>query len=172
MIPLEPLMVMQTDLRHWDHMPTMISHVKSGGFWRSEYLVEYANLNDLKVSPIIQISRFEDGLIYVHDGHHRCISTWLGGRTYLDSSEYRIRDWKYDQYLEINHANGWYTPFDPRIHLRTADFADFKKKAKEKFLANPAEAEKWIYEHVDYYRRDREIGTVPDLAEATFCRLH
>jgi hypothetical protein len=171
MLQLEDLFVMQDDLRHWSNLAEMVEYVQGGGFWTPTYLVEFAASKGLKVSPIIQISHFEDDFHYLHDGHHRCVATWLGGRNYLREDEYRLKEWKYDQYLEISHANGWYTPFDPRLHVRTADFADFKRKAKERFLADPVKAEKWVRDHGRCYRRDRTFGVVPELASAISCRL-
>lgn len=172
MIALQKLFVMQDDLRHWDNLYEMVSFVSEGGVWTPEYLEIYSRRYGLpKTSPIIQISRFEDGSEYVHDGHHRCVATWLGGRKFLEENEYTLKEWKYDLYLEINHPNGWYTPFDPRIHLRTADFGAFKKEARERFLADPTAAEQWVRDSYHRFRRDRTVGFVPELAEAIKCRL-
>ena len=163
--PLHSLKVMQADLRHWDHMDEMISFVKKGGFWTQEYLEQYSKEQNLsRVSPIISISRFEDGWDFLHDGHHRCVATWLAGRDYLRSDEFVLTNWVYEDYLEIAPHNNWYTPFHPKTHVRTADFAEFKAKAKERFAKDPHAAVDWVYEHFDEFRTERLIETVPELA--------
>lgn len=166
MIILADLFVMQYDLRHTDQLREMTAHVRFGGYWTPEYLALYAREKGFKPSPLIQISRFEDGLLYVHDGHHRCVSTILGGRDHLILDEFNINEWKYEQYLEVNHAAGWYTPFDPRLHLRSGDFTAFKKEARGRFLVQPPLAEAWVRAHVGRFRRDRTFGTVPEMAES------
>lgn len=164
--PLKDLLVLQADLRHWTDIDSMIEYVQNGGFWTKEYLEEYSLLKKLpRVSPIIAISSFEDGAKFVHDGHHRCVATWLGGRDYLRSDEFIVSDWKYDEYLEIAPHNNWYTPFNPKTHVRTADFAEFKTQAKIRFKADPKEAVDWLYENLDEFRTLRTIDSVPDLAK-------
>lgn len=170
-VGLDYMGVMQDDLRHEGSLPEMIEYVQSGGFWTPDFLVEYATKHRLRTSPIIQISRFEDGQLFVHDGHHRCVATWLGGRNFIRRDEYHEKEWSYDQYLEINHPNGWYTPFDPRNHVRTADFAAFKRQARDRFLADATEAERWIVENAGIYRRDKTFRLVPELAKAVGNRL-
>jgi len=164
--PLKDLLVLQADLRHWTDVDSMIEHVKNGGFWTKEYLEEYSLLKKLpRVSPIIAISSFEDGVKFVHDGHHRCVATWLGGRDYLRSDEFLISEWKYEEYLEIAPHNNWYTPFNPKTHVRTPDFAEFKVQAKLRFKDNPKEAADWLYENLDEFRTVRTIDSVADLAK-------
>jgi hypothetical protein len=143
----------------------MIRYVSEGGVWTKHYLEEYSQKMGLgRVSPLIQLSRFDDGKVFLHDGHHRVVSTHLAGRSILLPEEYEISEWTYPEYLEINHGNGWYTPFDPRIHTRTPDFGKFKKLAKEKFILDPIEAEKWILENQHLYREPRKFHFVPELA--------
>lgn len=158
--------MLQADLRHWTDIDSMIEYVKNGGFWTKEYLEQYSKLKKLpRVSPIIAISSFEDGQKFVHDGHHRCVATWLGGRDYLRDDEFVISDWKYDEYLEIAPHNNWYTPFNPKTHVRTPDFADFKAEAKVRFGEDAKEAVDWLYENLDQFRTLRAINNVADLAK-------
>ena len=136
---------------------------------------EYASDTLTKVSPSIQLTEFEDGAIYVHDGHHRCVSTWIAGRSYLREDEYDLRKWTYAQYLEINGPNRWWTPFDPRIHLRRADVKFFKEEAAKRFQADPHACVKWIRENHFAYRVDKAADvptfTLPDLATIIHRRL-
>ena len=168
--PLEKLHLMQTDLRHWDTIDEMALFVKNGGFWTLDYLKEYAELNNLsRVSPLISITKFEDGECYLHDGNHRCVSTWLGGRTHLREDEYVLTEWTYEYYTEFAPHNNWYTPFDPRTHARTPDFAEFKRAAKEfcqkHNVTNMMMFEPWLVKHEHEYMMDRELEYLPELAE-------
>ena len=167
--PLEKLRLMQSDLRHWDSMEEMSLFVKNGGFWTQDYLKEYSELNNLpSVSPLIAITKFEDGECYIHDGHHRCVATWLGERKFLREDEYILKEWTYDYYTEFAPHNNWFTPFDPRTHVRKPDFAAFKKAAREfcqKYLLNHLMmAEPWLMKHQHEYLVPRELEFLPELA--------
>lgn len=166
---INELIVTHNYLRHEDDVVEMIHYVKNGGLWTKECLVEYSKIKGFdRVSPLIQLTQFEDGKIFVHDGHHRVVATWLAGRDFLYSEEFNLTQWKYADYLEINHQNGWYTPFDPRIHTRTPDFAQFKKKARELFNSDLDNAEKWILENQHMFREERKYLFVPEMAQTLF----
>ena len=161
---LENLIVTQIGNRHCKQLKEMANYVKNGGRWTKDYMTEFAKKHNLPyTSSLIQISRFEDGQEFIHDGHHRSITTKLGGRDFLYPEEYEVKEWTYDSYIEINHENGWYTPFDPRIHVRKADFLEFKKMARNKFLTEPDKAAQWILNNVDLFRRERTVWTICDL---------
>lgn len=163
---IDQLIVTHNYLRHKENLHEMVQYVADGGLWTAEFLKKYSESKGLKrVSPLIQLSRFEDGAVYLHDGHHRVVSTLLAGRFVLDSTEYQTTEWTYSDYLEISHTNGWYTPFDPRIHTRTPDFAKFKKQAKERFLIDPVEAKKWILNNQNLYCELRKYKFIPEFAE-------
>lgn len=143
----------------------MIEHVSSGGQWTIEYLQVYCKKEKLKKpSPLIQIREFEDGRRYIHDGHHRCVATWLGGRRTLFPEEYVLTACTYDYYWEVNHGNGWYTPFDPRRHQRLADFDVFKQEARQKFVDDPDNAEKWCWDNWPRYRIECRNVILPEMA--------
>lgn len=176
MIDLDLLEVTHNDLRRHDVICEMIEHVANGGFWNAEALAEYISKNPRhagRVSPLIQLSQFEDGRIFIHDGHHRSVSICLAGRTFLHDSEYVLTKWKYVDYTEISHKNGWYTPFDPRVHCRTPNFAKFKVEAKQKFIdLNGADEEpvhQWILGNANIFCEPRRIRTVQELASCVKC---
>lgn len=163
---LSNLLVMQSDLRHWDDIQSMIEYVKDGGFWTAEYLASYAKEKNLtRISPLISVSSFEDDSDFVHDGHHRCVATWLGGRDFLRDDEFNLSKWEYKDYLEIAPENNWYTPFNPKTHVRTADFAAFKKEARDRFQQDANAALDWLYNNFQQFRTPRTIHTVPELAK-------
>jgi hypothetical protein len=162
---LNEVIVTHNHLRVAESLPEMIAHVKANGLWDADYLKRYSELKGIRLSPIIQLSRFEDGKVFLHDGHHRAAATFLAGRAFLYPSEFHVTQWKYSEYLEISHPNGWYTPFDPRTHVRTPNFSRFKRMAKELFITRPELAEKWILENKHLFSEPRKHTFVPEFAK-------
>lgn len=125
----------------------------------------------MKVSPAIQLTQFEDGCVYIHDGHHRCVATFLGGRHELRADEYELGYWKYNEYLEINPANRWFTPFDPRSHFRIADILAFKTEAERRHAEDPVAAEVWVRANVAVFQIEKTFHLLPDFAAHIRSRL-
>lgn len=94
-------------------------------------------------SPI-KLTRTEDGLIYVHDGHHRLYACYLCGIKGLMDCEFIIKDMTYADYEVMNFNVGWVTPFNLKTHCRIPDFFDFKNRIL-------LEREKTILHHFDKY---------------------
>lgn len=174
MIALSDLYVMHAELRHMEAIEPMAEFVRSGGFWTTQILDQYALDKGLsRSSPLIQIPRFEDGKHFIHDGHHRVVSVFVGGRNYLRDDEYVEYDFQYNKYLECGNGafqNGFFTPFDPRTELRLSDFREFKEKALQMF-GDPATSEEtlcqWIHDNAHRYRQSRNgVMTVDHLLYA------
>ncbi|HEX6984276.1 MAG TPA: hypothetical protein VF170_02815, partial [Planctomycetaceae bacterium] len=69
----------------------------------------------------------------------------------------------YEHYVEINPGRGWFTPFDPRTHVRLADFAAFKEAVRLRTARR--DLSKWIAANTHLYRAERGlVRTVADLA--------
>lgn len=165
MIEIDELTVMQNDLRHTSQIEKMIQYVKDGGFWTQEALREFATQNKLaRVCPVIEIVKFPDSRLMIHDGHHRAVATYLGGRDYLRSDEFALKLWTYEDYLDISFKNRWVTPFDPRLEIRVADFLDFKKKALELAATDEEEAKRYILANRSVYTLPRTVSGVTCLA--------
>jgi len=49
--------------------------------------------------------------------------------------------------------------------LRLGDFADYKKKAKEKFEKDPEKAVVWVLENIESFRCAKFLFTIPELAD-------
>ncbi|MDE2508633.1 MAG: hypothetical protein KGM43_15590 [Planctomycetota bacterium] len=165
---LKDLAVTQDDLRHSrDSLRGMVRFVAGGGFWTADQLAKHHAAFSLPGTPeLIDLVRVEDGQCYVHNGHHRCVATWLGGRFHLREGEYRLFDRTYDWFLESNPDAGYFLTFDPRVHVRRAEFRSVQQELRERFEANPLAAEAWRAENTDRYRCGRAIRTVPALAWA------
>ena len=124
MLPVKNIRLMQEGFRHPPKdVLEMVEFVKNGGRFNQERLNEYSPDHN----KLIAITRCEDGVEYVRDGFHRIMAIHLGrpdGMVYDD--ECFIENLTY---LRMNtpHLNmRYYTPFDPRVEVRAADFANFK----------------------------------------------
>ena len=68
---LHKLHVTQRKLRNVDQLTQMLEAIA----------------ND-ELLPQVRLAEFEDGVIHIEDGHHRCLSYWLSGREELNPHEY------------------------------------------------------------------------------------
>jgi hypothetical protein len=155
---------MQDDIRNATQIPSMINFIKNGGIWSLPSLTYYANVHNVKTSPLIEIASFPDGMMMIHDGHHRAVATYLGGRKFLHPEELRIKEWNYSNYLGINFATKWVTPFDPRTHVRNAEIFVFKSKVFD-VLQKEGKDKAVDFVKNSVYTKPREIYYLPDLAE-------
>lgn len=164
MIKIDDLVVTHNELRNVN-LNKMIKFVSDGGHWTKESLEQYAKDNKLsRVSPLIEIIQFENGMKLLHDGHHRVVSTLLGGRYFLEDDEYHLGESTFERYMRANPEKGWYTPFDPRTHCRLPDFKEFKERAKWVFTASPKDhAVEWLSTRMTDYAELRKITSVVDL---------
>lgn len=155
MIPTYSLFVTQKQIRNRGQLNDMIEFVRSGGMFSRQSLVDFSEYN--KELPLIEITEFEDGALYLHDGHHRAASIVLGGRDYLDPSEYRIRKFTYEDYINFNLSTGWWTPFDPRIEVRKHDFSTYKQQIRTLLQDDSSQQDvsQFILNNKDMYSENR-----------------
>jgi hypothetical protein len=169
MILLKDLWVTQHGLRYSKAvLQLMTRHVAEGGFWTADQIARHHAALALPEPPqLIELVRVEDGNSFVHDGHHRCTSVWLAGRPYLRADEYHLTERTYAWYLESNPDAGYFLTFDPRIHVRSADFLSFQREAQARFQSDRSTGEKWRSANEAGYLRRRVLTTVPQFARAT-----
>lgn len=123
---IHDLLVTQDGFRKPHLLVEMLQYVRSGGLYSQQRITDHSGKDS---PPLIRLVRFEDGLTYIHDGHHRIASIHLSGtRNELHEDEYQIQDVTYDYYTDIGLEVGWVTPFDPRTHVRLPNFCPFKKQ--------------------------------------------
>lgn len=163
--------ITQHDIRNVEQIPAMIEHVSHGGYFNDETLAAYANEHGIRKAPVIDISKFDDGYLAIHNGHHRAVAIWLGGRDYLREDEYRISKWTHDEYDDIVFNNedgnwvGWLTPFDVHNEVRIAELADYKQKVQKVFDKHGESAAKdWIRNNKHEYLVKKHIDSVPDMS--------
>jgi len=71
-------------------MEGMINFILSGGHWTEESLRAHSGKDR---ADLIYISQFEDGMLGIHDGHHRVTASFLAGRNSLREDEYVLKHW-------------------------------------------------------------------------------
>lgn len=173
---LNDLIVTQDSVRNERQIPPMAEFVRSGGLFTQEKMSDFAkNYPDLASKytppPLMKISKTEDGVLYLVDGHHRAISIFLSERTELDPSEYVVRDWTYQDYLDIVFLYpdggwmGWVTPMDLKTEVRWPDISDFKDRVKSVYYEQgQAKAEEYILANKYYYAFPRLVSSVEEIA--------
>ena len=157
MIKFNDLIVTQLSVRNIGQIPGMAKFVQDGGVFTKESLKQYAEQHGEHASPLVQINRFEDGGLYILDGHHRGVGILAGGRDRFLPEEYRLLTHTYQDLLDIVFLRpdgswlGWITPFDPRTHVRLPDVKLFKDQVSE------------IYQHYGAEKAIEFIRANPDL---------
>lgn len=161
MIRLTDLVVMQHQLRDINQIGVMIEFVKEGNLWTADAIKKHN-----PKGSIIYISRFPDQQLMIHDGHHRCVATYLSGRQVLHPEEFEIHNWTYEDYNTINWERGYITPHDPRTEVRKPDLRAFKNSTHA--IANKLsieQAEQWIVGCRLAYCEPRRFYTLAELAK-------
>lgn len=163
MLDINKLLVTQKQVRNYQQLNEMILFAKDGGFFTSNALMKYPSRG--KFSPLIEITVFEDGQHFIHDGHHRAAAIYLSNRSFIDRTEYRIRNFTYDDYLNPNLKVEWWTPFDPRVEVRLSDMSVYKELINS--LIRNQESDETILRYIisnrHMYAEEREdIHTLSD----------
>lgn len=158
-LPLKDLIVTQNDLRNIKQLASMVQFVKDGGEWKKEKLAGFT-----KNPTLIYISHFPDDVLCIHDGHHRAVATYLGGRDHFRPDEYEIFKWSYHEYTTFSYFRKWVTPFDPRTEVRLADFKSYKDKMALLYLAGSTSVKTLSQLWRDEYCTERTFHSVEELA--------
>lgn len=164
-LEVSDILVTQVGLRDQQQLPQMTRFLRTGGMFDEETLGSYAIRKSLdRVSPLIEIAKFEDGVMAIHNGHHRAIAAFLSrANRKIYSDEFFIRNWKYSDYKDIVLPY-WVTPFDVLTELRVADLADWKKQVRDFYILNgDTKTVKFIQENKAKYAVNRTFYTVGDM---------
>lgn len=165
-LPISDILVTQDDLRNYAQMRKMIAFAKTG-YFDEVTLGSYAIRHNLpKAAPRIEIARFEDGVMAIHNGHHRAISIFMGRKLKeLHPTEFFIKEWKYKDYTDIVLPY-WVTPFHPMNEIRLYELGDWKEEVRKFYILHGDKAtEQFILENKHRYAISRgNLYTVGDLA--------
>jgi hypothetical protein len=162
LLKIERLTVLHEEIRDSARLQDMVSYVKSGGSWTGN-APQFA-LSRGGWTPI-QVARLPDGMLLLHDGHHRAVATHLAGRDWLHQNEYELTDRPYDDFLLPNLENGWYTPLDPRTECRLAEYRLFREEVVALARRDPGIALAFIEQNRSRYACRRTISRVSELAQ-------
>ena len=160
-ILLSSLIVTQNVLRDIKQLGGMIQHVNDGGKWTKDVLASWSG--GAANNNLISIVQFPDGRRAIHDGHHRCVNTLLGKRSYLFPSEYELRYRTNKDYMCANLDVGWVTPFNPKKEVRLGDVSEFKNYVYELLGKDVDAAVKHILRNKASYACTRDIYMLPEL---------
>jgi hypothetical protein len=129
----------------------MLDFVRAGGI----YSLPLDSSTNTARQRCILIERVADGTLYVADGLHRVVSVLLGRNPpLLWPKEFTVREVTYQMYAEIDPAGGWITPFDPRIEVRFANLATFKRDVSD-IIKGGSDPSAFIRSHKHLYCRPR-----------------
>lgn len=174
-LEIDKLIPTQYHVRDIESVIFMSGLVSNGEIFNEQKINELGKLISRSRNPLISVCRFEDGSLYIRDGHHRVVSILLGGRKHLYEKEYLIEDRKYSDFTELSEnaiKAGWITPFDPREELRKADFLEYKKNVPDD-LSKALEyiAEGWKNGTYTIKRKDTNCLTIDDYADRVQTRV-
>ena len=143
----------QEVIRHSvEELHHMVDFVKKGGRFNFSSLAKYSKN---KSTSLIAIMQFEDGAFYIRDGFHRVMAIYLGRPNKLMySDEYIVENLTYERMMHPKISVGYYTPFDPRVEVRIADFTNFKSKILQ-IIKSGNDPCRYIRENKDMYVRKK-----------------
>lgn len=170
-ITISDIVPTQDYIRNEKQIPGMIKFIKSGGFFTKE-AIESHKPNSSFPHSLIRLSQFDDGTLFLSDGHHRVIAMLAGGRDELHSDEFFIERWSYAAYQEVvftypdGRWMGWITPHNPWEEIRLPELGDFKFQVKAIWIRDGADAAlDYIQSNKSKYCKPRTIRTIQELYE-------
>jgi len=72
MLEIDKLGITQDHLRNPEQIPGMIDFAVSGGHFNKESLLDFRDMPE----NLVEVSRFEDGALYLRNGHHRVVAIY------------------------------------------------------------------------------------------------
>lgn len=170
-IAIHDIIPTQDYIRNERQVPCMIDFVSTGGIF-TEDVIESYKPNSSMPHSLIRLTQFDDGALFLSDGHHRVIAMLESGREVLQVDEFYIERWSYEAYQEVifTYPNGkwmgWVTPHDPWKEIRLPDLSEFKFQVKALFHREGEEsALKYIKSNRSKYCRPRTVHTIQELAD-------
>lgn len=170
-IAISEIVPTQDYIRNEKQVPGMTKFVDGGGVFTQE-IIESHNPNSHTRHSLIRLTQFDDGALFLSDGHHRAIAMLEAGRDVLHPDEFFVERWSYEAYKEIVFTYpdgkwmGWITPHDPRKEIRLPDLSDFKFQVKALFQREGVDAAtEYINANKSKYCRPRRIRTIEELLD-------
>lgn len=170
-IAISEIIPTQDYIRNEKQVPGMTMFVEGGGIFTQKTIESYKP-NSATPHSLIRLTQFDDGALFLSDGHHRTIAMLEAGREVLHVDEFFVERWSYEAYQEIVFTYpdgkwmGWITPHNPWKEIRLPDLSEFKFQVKALFYNEGEEAAKeYIRANKSKYCRPRTINTIQELAD-------
>ncbi len=168
MIAFKDILTTQLSIRNGYQIAGMSEFVREKGKFTRAALDAYAKNDGTQPAPLVQINKFEDGVLVLLDGHHRGVGILEGGRDYFAKEEMEIKHYTYSDFDDIVFLRpdeswmGWVTPFDPRVSVRLSDIGDFKKRVYDIYWKqSPQHAIHLIHTRPELYKCTRAELPIP-----------
>ena len=168
-IPISELVPTQDYIRNEKQIPGMVEHVGSDGIFSMESIEAHCADNAIP-HALMRIVQFEDGALFLSDGHHRAIGILEGGRNELHPDEFFVERWKYQDYNDIVFTYpdgkwmGWITPHDPWQEVRLPELGKFKFEVQRIWKDDgPESATQYINENRHLYCKKRTVNSIAQL---------
>jgi len=170
-IPIAELVPTQDYIRNEKQIPGMIKWVEGGGIFDQDSIEAHLPNSSVPHS-LMRIVQFDDGALFLSDGHHRTIGILEGGRDELHKDEFFIERWSYQDYMDVVFTYpdgkwmGWITPHDPWKEIRLPELSNFKFEVK-KIWKDDGEgaALRYIQENKEKYCKPRTINSIRQLVD-------
>ena len=154
---IKDLIPTQEDFRSFSKILRMTKFVEKGNAFVPDVLKGFGDDRPILIMNV-RDEQLQDQKLYVHDGHHRILSILLGGRTSLKPLEYKYNSVRMSDYEHASFENGWFTPFNPRLFLRSKNFMEWKMLIKHTYdLHGPEEALKVVNKNKEHYTKPRSV---------------
>ncbi len=117
----------------------------------------------------IYVIRTEDGLNYLTDGHHELTAAFAENVEFPEA-KIEVKHYTYDEINSINCDVGYFTPYDPRTHVRKNNFLWFKVAMQNILRDGPEDLKfAWVEDAIRNYTKvyvePRKIRTIHELKE-------
>mmetsp|Transcript_8859 Transcript_8859/g.13449 ORF Transcript_8859/g.13449 Transcript_8859/m.13449 type:complete len:362 (+) Transcript_8859:105-1190(+) len=174
-LSLKSLMVTQNGVAHPQKLLPLATYVHEGGLFNRAWAKGARDAIMMTANAVQMTGELYpihvwliNGVHYIWRGHHFALAIWLGGRDYLEPSEYIVRKSTIDV-TKVNLSYGYLVPFDPETHLRTCNFGQLKRDIREKLRnsissGSTQDVEAYVVAHIEDYTVERGgIKSIQDL---------
>lgn len=163
-IDVTALRIMQHGLRNANQLKSMIAFVERNGYFDHNAMTAFHVCADRQDIPSLMHIADIKGQLFIHDGHHRAIAAYLGGRKVIFDKEFWIKEYSWEDYMQTNLANKWHTPFDPRTEVRLSDLTPFRNMMR--YCDEDEDLRSFAIKHFSHrYKTERKLTWLSEMVD-------
>jgi hypothetical protein len=164
-INLATLQITQHGLRNTNQLKNMVEFVKRHGYFDQNAMSAFHVCDGRPDVPsLIHIADIK-GQLFIHDGHHRAMAAYLGGRHHIFDKEFCIFEYSWEDYLKPNLDKQWHTPFDPRTEVRLTDMSRYRRMMS--YCKDDEELRSFAIKNFSYYyKTERKLTWLHEMANS------